>query len=229
MSASESKRVLALLGASGHGKVVADAALAAGWDDVVFFDDRWPALTMNAHWLVAGDTSMLLGRAFPFDAAIVSIGNCRIRLDKQLKLQEAGIPMATVIHPHAWVSPHARLGVGTVVMAGAVVNVDAHIGDAGIVNTGASVDHDCVLAPGVHVSPGARLSGDVKVGIRSWIGVGAALRQGITVGDDAMVGAGAVVVKPVANGMTVVGNPAAPLSRTPELVPDTRTLIRRAG
>lgn len=229
MSASEPKRVLALLGASGHGKVIADAALAAGWDDVVFFDDRWPALTTNAHWRVVGDTGMLLERACPFDAAIVSIGNCRIRLDKQLKLQEAGIPIATVIHPRAWVSPYARLGAGTVIMAGAVVNVDAHIGDAGIVNTGASVDHDCVLAPGVHISPGARLSGDVKVGICSWIGVGAALRQGITVGDDVMVGAGAVVVKPVANGLTVVGNPAAPLSRAPELVPDARRLIRRAG
>jgi hypothetical protein len=38
---------LAILGASGHGKVVADAAGLAGWDEVVFFDDAWPGLTQN--------------------------------------------------------------------------------------------------------------------------------------------------------------------------------------
>lgn len=207
--------VLALLGASGHGKVIADAALASGWGEVVFFDDRWPTLKMNGRWPVVGDTRMLLGRACQFDAAVVSIGNCRIRLAKQMELQAAGIPMASVIHPRACVSPFADLGVGTVVMAGAVVNVDVRIGDAVIVNTGATVDHDCVLAPGVHISPGAHLSGDVKVGMRSWVGVGAAVRQGIEVGDDVVVGAGAVVVKPVANGATVVGSPAAPLQRAP--------------
>jgi hypothetical protein len=31
---------LALLGASGHGKVVADAALAAGWQVVVFLEEK---------------------------------------------------------------------------------------------------------------------------------------------------------------------------------------------
>ena len=30
-------RMLAILGASGHGKVVADTALHAGWDEVLFF------------------------------------------------------------------------------------------------------------------------------------------------------------------------------------------------
>jgi sugar O-acyltransferase (sialic acid O-acetyltransferase NeuD family) len=209
MPASDQKRVLALLGASGHGKVIADAALVSGWDDVVFFDDRWPALNINGRWPVVGDTRMLLERAYRFDAAVVSIGNCRIRLDKQLELQAAGVSIATVIHPHACVSPFAHIGAGTVVMAGAVVNVDARVGDAGIVNTGATVDHDCVLAQGVHISPGAHLSGDVKVGVRTWVGVGAAVRQGITIGDDVMVGAGAVVVKPVESRATVVGNPAA--------------------
>jgi hypothetical protein len=41
---------LAILGASGHGKVVADTALSAGWAEVVFFDDGWPGLQANGHW-----------------------------------------------------------------------------------------------------------------------------------------------------------------------------------
>lgn len=99
-------------------------------------------------------------------------------------------------------------------MAGAIVNVDAEVGAAGIVNTGASVDHDCLLAHGVHVCPGAHLSGNVTIDACSWVGVGAAVRQGIHIGAGVSVGAGAVVVRPIPDGWTVVGNPAVPLTKT---------------
>lgn len=201
---------LALLGASGHGKVIADAALLSGWQ-VTFFDDAWPAVHWNGHWAVEGHTAALLARLAEFDGVIVAIGNCKIRWERQQLLHAAGARIATVIHPAATVSAYARIGAGSVVMAGAVVNVDSVLGDACIVNTGATVDHDCQLASGVHISPGAHLSGNVQVGDCSWVGVGAAVRQGVVIGAHATVGAGAVVVGPVAAGLTVVGSPARPL------------------
>ncbi|MDN5843803.1 MAG: hypothetical protein L0H54_10205, partial [Alcaligenaceae bacterium] len=48
---------LAILGASGHGKVVAEAALAAGWDTVDFYDDAWPAKRRIGKWVISGDTT----------------------------------------------------------------------------------------------------------------------------------------------------------------------------
>jgi len=204
---------LALLGASGHGKVVADAALAAGWQDVVFFDDVWPSLENNGRWQIVGDTAALLARVHEFDGVLVSIGNCDARWQKQRSLQEAGATIAVVVHPRACVSSYARLGRGSVVMPNAVINVDACIGEAAVVNTGATIDHDCVLGNGVHVAPGAHLSGNVRVGDCSWVGVGAAVRQGVHIGARVMVGAGAAVVNEVADGVTVVGCPAKPISR----------------
>lgn len=206
-------RSLALFGASGHGKVVADTALAAGWERVLFFDDAWPAVDDNGHWPVVGNMASLLSRLGEFDGAVVSIGNCVVRWQKQHLLQAAGAKMAIIVHPGSCVSRFATLGPGTVVLAGAVVNVDAVIGEAGIINSGATVDHDCSLAYAVHVSPGAHLSGNVTVGACSWVGVGATVRQGLRIGEAVMVGAGAVVVKNVSDLTTVVGCPAAPIRR----------------
>ena len=202
---------LALLGASGHGKVVADAALAGGWDAVEFFDDAWPQRQSKGPWPVTSDSSALLARLQEFQGVVVSIGDCTVRWAKYQTLQAAGAPLVTVVHPAAVVSRYASLGLGTVVMAGAVVNIDAIVGQASIINTGATVDHDCCLGDAVHICPGAHLSGNVQVGHGSWVGVGAAVKQGMILGERVMVGAGAVVVQAVPDGLTVVGNPAMPM------------------
>lgn len=207
---------LALLGASGHGKVVADMALLTGWSAVAFFDDAWPLCKRNGPWSVEGGSSALIARLSEFDGVVVSIGDCSVRREKQHALQAAGAQIAIIVHPTAAISPHADLGVGTVVMAGAVVNIDAVIGEAAIINTGATVDHDCRLGDAVHICPGAHLSGNVQVGHGSWVGVGAAVKQGMVIGENVMVGAGAVVVSSVADGLTVVGNPARPVASKAE-------------
>lgn len=206
---------LALLGASGHGKVVADMALLSGWDEIAFFDDAWPRRDRNGLWAVVGDSPILLARLADFDGVVVSIGDCAVRWEKQQMLLAAGAPIATVVHPAATISPHATLGAGTVVMAGSVVNIDAAIGHANIINTGATVDHDCRLGDAVHICPGAHLSGNVQVGNLSWIGVGATVKHGMLIGERVMVGAGAVVVAAVTDNLTVIGNPARPCTAKP--------------
>ena len=200
---------LAILGASGHGKVVADAALCAGWDEVCFFDDAWPRLSRNGSWPVVGALAEMLRRCGPeFHAAVVAIGHNETRLAKMAALTDAGIPLATVVHPSAVISQYAFLGQGCVAFAGAVVNVGAEVGDGCILNTGATVDHDSRLDEGVHVSPGANLAGGVVVGAGSWVGIGASVRQGVTIGRKVMVGAGAAVVSNIPDNVTVVGVPA---------------------
>ncbi len=199
---------LAILGASGHGKVVADCAEECGWENIVFFDDAWPERSHNGHWPVAGDTQSLLSSIPEFDGLVVAIGNNAIRQEKIRLFLEAGAPIVSILHPRAVISRYAELGVGTVVFAGAVINVDVQIGPGGIINTGATVDHDCVLGSAVHISPGANIAGGVRVGDRTWVGIGAVVRQMTNIGCDVMVGAGAAVVCDVSDGLTVIGVPA---------------------
>lgn len=199
---------LAILGASGHGKVVADTAECCGWQSVEFFDDAWPQCQLNGAWGVTGNTPALLARLAEFDGVLVAIGNNRIRQTKLRELREAGATLVTLLHPAATVSRYARIGLGSVVFAGVVVNADVHIGIGAILNTGCSVDHDCMLGDVVHISPGVRLAGGVQVGDLSWVGIGASVRQQIRIGQRSMVGAGSAVVSDVPDDMTVAGVPA---------------------
>ena len=201
-------RKLAILGASGHGKVVADCAELCGWESISFFDDAWPGKTRNGGWSIEGDTRLLMDRLAEFDGVLVAIGNNRIRETRLRALLEQGAPLPVLIHPSAVVSRYAEIGAGSVLFAGAVVNVDCRIGMGAIINTAASVDHDCLLGDAVHVSPGARLAGGVSVGDRSWVGIGVCVKQLVEIGRDVTLGAGAAVVSNIPDGCVAVGVPA---------------------
>lgn len=190
---------LIIIGASGHGKVIADVAVRCGYEDIVFLDDN-EALTECAGFPVIGRT----GEAARLDGdKIVAIGNPVIRE----RIQQA-LETVTLVHPDAVISRRVRLGKGTVVMAGAVVNSDAVIGDGCIINTCASVDHDCTVADFAHISVGAHVAGTCAVGERTWIGAGATVSNNVTICADCMVGAGAVVIGDIAQSGTYVGCPA---------------------
>lgn len=199
---------LAILGASGHGKVVAETARRAGWDTILFFDDAWPGLTRNMHWPVVGNFAMLLEMQADFDGVVIAIGDNAIRLGKTRELLAAGATLATIIHPAAVVSEYSTLGAGSVVFAGAVIQADCKLGMACIVNTRASVDHDCMIGDGVHVCPGTTLAGLVMVGETSWIGIGSCTRQQVRIGARVTVGAGAAVINDIPDDATVAGVPA---------------------
>lgn len=199
---------LAILGASGHGKVVADVAECCGWHEVIFFDDAWPEVSHNGHWKVEGNSQSLVARLDDFTGVIVAIGDNGIRAEKLRWLLDISAPVVTLTHPSAIVSQYAELGAGTVVMPGVVVNVSSKVGKGVILNTGCGIDHDCTIGDCAHISPGARLAGGVKVGMQSWVGIGASVKQLINIGRQVTVGAGAVVVADLPDGATAVGVPA---------------------
>lgn len=195
---------LLIIGASGHGKVVADIAKKNGYDEICFLDDN-EALFDCGGYPVVGKSS----RYVDFDCDVfVAIGNPKIREKIQAQVELAGKHIPVLIHPCSSIAENVSIGKGTVVVAGAVVNPGATIGKGCIINTGSSVDHDCVIADFVHVGVGAHIAGTVTIGERTWVGIGAIVSNNISICGDCMIGAGAVVVKKIEESGTYVGVPA---------------------
>jgi len=207
---------LLILGAGGHGKVVAECALFSGiYKKIAFLDDDQKVrgkLILGSCSVIGAfrDAEALLNE---FPEAFVALGNNKSRVELIQYLKNLGFRIPSLIYPTAYVSRFSYIGIGTIIMAGAVVNANAWIGVGGIINTSASVDHDCVLGRGVHLSPGARLGGMVTVGDFSWICIGACVVNNVCVGEGTVVAAGASVIGDVGNRMLVGGVPARELKR----------------
>ena len=188
------KEKLLIIGASGHGKVIADIALKMNrWQSVAFLDDD-DTIKKSIGLEVIGKTS----DAFKYKNEaefFVAIGNNTTRERIQEQLEENGLELATLIHPNAVIGIDVVIGTGTVVMPGAVINCCSIIGKGCIINSSSSVDHDNVIEDYVHVSPGANLAGTVTVGKGSWIGIGSSISNNVRICKGCIVGAGAVVVR----------------------------------
>ena len=194
---------LIIVGAGGHGKVIADNALKNGYTDICFVDDKSIGDCMG--FPIVGrcaDLNKLNNGKTDF---IIGIGSSAIR--KKIA-EEYDINWVTLIHPSAQIAVNVSIGRGTVVMAGAVVNVCATVGEQCIINTCAVVEHDNVIEDYVHISPNVALGGTVFVGKSTHIGIGASVCNNINICGDCMIGAGAVVSKNIVESGTYIGVPA---------------------
>lgn len=206
---------LLIIGAGGHGKVVADCAEQTGrFNQIVFLDNGYPARNKHEHWDIIGTQEQLHGLIGDNDSVFVAIGNNTARQTICEDVVQAGFRLISLIHPTAVVSDYAKLAEGVLVCANATVNAFTRVGRGSIINTNANVDHDCIIGDYVHIAPGCSIAGTVSIGTGSFIGVGSAIIQNINVGENCTVGAGSTLIRSIGNAVTVVGTPAKPIKQS---------------
>lgn len=196
---------LVIIGAGGHGKVIANIAKLNGYKDIVFLDDNSEKKECGLYPIV-GTTKDI--EKYSNDQFIVGIGNNKVRRKLTSFLLEKQYDVTTLIHPSAVIDETVQIGQGTVIMANAVINADTTIGQGCIINTASSVDHDCCIQDYVHICPGVHVAGTVHIGDNTWVGIGSSVINNIHIVNDCMIGAGCVVVKDLLESRTYIGIPA---------------------
>lgn len=204
---TSSKNDLLIIGAGGHGRVVADIALKMNrWKKIYFLDDDESIKTIIGIEVIGKSNDAFI---YISDYDIfVAIGNNRIREKIQSQLEKVGASIPTLIHPRSIIGEAVEIGIGTTIMAGAIINSCSKIGKGCIINTGATIDHDNIIKDYVHISPGVHISGNVEIAKRTWIGIGASVSNNVSITSNCIVGAGAVVIKDIIEAGTYVGVPA---------------------
>lgn len=200
------KANLLIVGAGGHGRVVADIALKMNkWRKIFFLDDN-ENIKVSMGIEVIGKTTDIKKYIDSYDI-VVGIGNNKIREKIQTDLEITGASIPKLIHPQAIIGTDVKLGIGTVVMAGSIINSSTKIGKGCIINTGCTIDHDCEIEDYVHISPGAHIAGSVKIGKGSWLGIGCIVSNNINITRNSQIGAGGVVVKDINEPGIYIGVP----------------------
>ena len=154
------KSRLLVVGAGGHGRLVAEAAELSGQFEVVgFLDDVLPAGKSVLNAAVLGPMASMGHQRVAADQAIVAIGNNAVRENLMQQLAAAGFVHATVKHPRSIVSPSAVLSEGSAVMAGAIEGTESRLDVGSILNCGAVVDHHAIIEDFAHLGAKARMAG----------------------------------------------------------------------
>lgn len=201
------KNRLLIIGASGHGRMVADTARRTDrWRHIAFLDDN-SNIRLPSGIAVIGKTCDAAMYIDDYDI-FVGIGGSETREIFQSQLVLSGASIPTIIHPGVMMGDGVQIGFGTIIMAGAIINCDSSIGNGCIINTGATIDHENIVEDYVHISPGVHLAGNVKIGKNTWLGIGSIVSNNINIRSGCIIGAGAVVIRDVTEVGTYVGVPA---------------------
>ena len=211
---------VALLGASGHAKVIIEILEESR--EFAIAGCLCPDAQMQdllGYPILGSDEMLPVLFERGVRHAFVAVGDNRLRRKLLVVVRALGFQPINAISTRATVSPRAILGWGVAIMPGVVVNVDTVIEDGTILNTVATVDHDCRIGACAHVAPGSNLAGNVTLGEGVFLGTGSHVVPGVSIGEWTVVGAGATVICDLPDRVTAVGVPARVIKKNSKPYP----------
>lgn len=206
---------LLIWGTGDQGTVTLDCALLMKkYDTIDFLTIKEKESRSISHYKIYQEEDVCLTQFLKcYDEVIVATGNNDLREAKIDILRSLNIPLATIIHPTAFISPFAKVCGGTTVLANAVIHTNAKVDIGCIINTGVIVEHDCIIKEFVNISPQTAMAGHTEIGKKTFIGIGTTIIDDIKIGENVTVGGGAVVIHNIPNHVVIVGIPAKIIKR----------------
>lgn len=142
------------------------------------------------------------------DRVLIAVGDPSTREGLASRLAARGAAFTSLVHPRAYLSGTASIGVGCIVAPFASVGAHATVGDHSVLTFYASVGHDATVGRWCALSPHSVANGASRLGDGVFLGSHAIVNPGQAVGERAKVAAGAVVYRAVPAHSLAVGNPA---------------------
>ena len=180
---------LLLVGAGGFGRVVLEHV--SGLYDCAFLDDG-DAVVVDGVPII-GKTSNMAYFYPEYKLLLVTIGNNKLREQIYMEAASIGYSFPNIIHPSAYVSPHAHIGSGCVILNNAVVQNNARCGDGCILNPGVELHHDSSIGNYCLIYTNSVIRSLTTVGDRVWMGSNVTISTSAIIPNDEKVEDGNVI------------------------------------
>jgi UDP-N-acetylbacillosamine N-acetyltransferase len=195
---------LIVFGFGGHARSVADVAVAAGFNELLFIEEN------------AREDENFIG--FPVRKTVdglsrsnwLCISASGDNHSRQKQLDSAirdGWTITTLIAPSATIGLGAEIGRGCMIGHHAHIGPMACIGDGCIINTSAVIEHECIVGHYVHAAVNSTVAGRSRIGDFVFLGAGATVIDNVSIIAGIAVGAGGVVIASLDKRNTYVGVP----------------------
>lgn len=208
-------RHLIIVGAGGFGREMYGAALESvgcgvDFDVKGFLDAKPDALDgFDGYPAIVGSPDSYEPEAD--DVFVAALGDIAARRRCVEALEKKGARFVAIVHKTATIGPNVAIGEGSFIAPHVSITADVAVGRHVSVFHSSSIGHDSRLGDFSHVYAQCSIGGSVTVGEGVSVYPGSVVVPRRKIGANAVVGAGSAVFLDVDPGVTVLGNPAAPI------------------
>lgn len=202
-----------IVSAGGFGRAVAslarsDAGFGNHWDVKGFLDNR-SQLNNPSDLPNLGDP--LTYQIQEGDIFLCALGDPKAKRHYTQHLREQGANFFT-LRPDLTVGERVDLGFGGIYERRVSLGPDVKVGFMVTMLSTSIVGYDVQIGDYAQIGSFVFIGGGARIGQDVVIHPHATILPGVSVGEGAVVGAGSVVIRDVAPGATVLGNPAKPFN-----------------
>lgn len=197
-----------IVGAGTYGQVYA-AYLKDEYQIIGFIDDDLSLRDTEINNIkVLGDFEYLLNQIDKNINVFVPIGNNHVRANLLKKLMENGFNTPNFIHKNTHIHSSVKIGKCVYILPGTNIMPYTSIGDFVLISMGVNIAHHTIVDNACFFSQGSNIGASIHFKNYVFCGIASTVMTGVkTVGVNSLIGAGAVIIRDVADGATVVGNP----------------------